>query len=355
MEPHVQQRDADAGRSALTSGTKITVRPSPRPRATSTSRSSATRRLVPTSCELRSTRLGTSREIPPRSTIDDRRVVDAVPREADRPRRPRVEIGQHLEGAVAEHVAPGAGAQHGLHEGPVETPSSLREIPTVTVLAWCLIASIGRVSSSIARVRAVTTSSTSAAGCADLARRALVRLDRRVRHQVAEQPRPAAPRCWPRDDRRSSRPRSASRKRSTIGGRLAAIVASISSLSDPVATARSIASRASRSGRAERIDRERRLVAEEVADHRRQHEAERRVDRRHRDRRRRRVPRARPRRRPRSASPCGRGRSRSPWRRRRRCCPATRPRTRGSAVPTTGRCASCPRWRRRRSTCSRAR
>ena len=44
------------------------------------------------------------------------------------------------------------------------TPSSLREMPTVTVLAWCLIASTGRVSSSIALVSAATRSSMSAAG-----------------------------------------------------------------------------------------------------------------------------------------------------------------------------------------------
>ena len=44
------------------------------------------------------------------------------------------------------------------------TPSSLREMPTVTVFAWCLMASTGRVSSSIARVRASTRSSSRAAG-----------------------------------------------------------------------------------------------------------------------------------------------------------------------------------------------
>ncbi len=43
-------------------------------------------------------------------------------------------------------------------------PSSEREMPTVTVLAWCLIASIGRVSSSIAPVSAATRSSMSADG-----------------------------------------------------------------------------------------------------------------------------------------------------------------------------------------------
>ena len=37
-------------------------------------------------------------------------------------------------------------------------------MPTVTVLAWCLIASIGRVSSSMARVSAWLRSSTTALG-----------------------------------------------------------------------------------------------------------------------------------------------------------------------------------------------
>ncbi len=37
-------------------------------------------------------------------------------------------------------------------------------MPTVTVLAWCLIASMGRASSSIPRVSAVASSSTVAPG-----------------------------------------------------------------------------------------------------------------------------------------------------------------------------------------------
>ena len=39
-----------------------------------------------------------------------------------------------------------------------------REMPTVTVLAWCLMASIGRVSSSMPRVRAAARSSSTTAG-----------------------------------------------------------------------------------------------------------------------------------------------------------------------------------------------
>ena len=43
-------------------------------------------------------------------------------------------------------------------------PSSLREMPTVTVFAWCLIVSTGRVSSSITLVSAETKSSIKALG-----------------------------------------------------------------------------------------------------------------------------------------------------------------------------------------------
>ncbi len=42
--------------------------------------------------------------------------------------------------------------------------SSLREIPTVTVLAWCLMASTGRVSSSMARVSEAVRSSITTLG-----------------------------------------------------------------------------------------------------------------------------------------------------------------------------------------------
>ena len=53
---------------AFTSGTKMTVRPSLRPRATSTSRWMATVRFVPPSTGRRSTRLASCVERPPRST-----------------------------------------------------------------------------------------------------------------------------------------------------------------------------------------------------------------------------------------------------------------------------------------------
>ena len=48
--------------------------------------------------------------------------------------------------------------------GTSSSVSSLREMPTVTVLAWCLMASIGRVSSSMAWVSAAVRSSTTTAG-----------------------------------------------------------------------------------------------------------------------------------------------------------------------------------------------
>ena len=93
-----------------------------------------------------------------------------------------------------------------------------------------------------------------------------------------------------------------------------------------------------------RVDRERGLVAEEVAGHRAEHEAQ---DRGARPARRssRSPPRIAPRRRrrSRSARPCGRGRSPAPWRRRRRSSRAAPPRTRGSSARPTSRCASCPR------------
>ena len=48
--------------------------------------------------------------------------------------------------------------------GTSSSVSSEREMPTVTVFAWCLIASIGRVSSSIAFVSAALRSSTTVLG-----------------------------------------------------------------------------------------------------------------------------------------------------------------------------------------------
>ena len=61
---------------SLTSGTITIGRSSRRPRATSTSRSLATRCLVPRSSGERSVRLAMSRAMPPRST---RAIVDGPP------------------------------------------------------------------------------------------------------------------------------------------------------------------------------------------------------------------------------------------------------------------------------------
>ncbi|CAB4660348.1 unannotated protein [freshwater metagenome] len=61
----------------FTSGTKITVRPSLRPLATSNCCSAATRLFVPMSAEFVSTREVNSRARPPRSTIDTVAVPDS--------------------------------------------------------------------------------------------------------------------------------------------------------------------------------------------------------------------------------------------------------------------------------------
>ena len=95
------------------------MRPSLRPRATSTSRSLATRRLVPTSAGLRSTRLAICCGDAAAVDDGDRVAVDAVAGEAGDLGDGRVEVGEHLQRPVAEHVAPGAGVEHGLHEAPV--------------------------------------------------------------------------------------------------------------------------------------------------------------------------------------------------------------------------------------------
>ena len=52
--------------------------------------------------------------------------------------------------------------------GTSSTLSSALEMPTVTVLAWCLMASMGLVSSSTPRVRASMRSSTHVAGVPSL-------------------------------------------------------------------------------------------------------------------------------------------------------------------------------------------
>ena len=76
----------------------------------------------------------------------------------------RLEGGQRAQRPVAEAVPGRPGGQHLGTSGALKRASSDREMPTVTVLAWCLMASMGRVSSSMARVRAAVRSSTTRAG-----------------------------------------------------------------------------------------------------------------------------------------------------------------------------------------------
>ena len=170
------------------------------------------------------------------------------------------------------------------------TPSSLREMPTVTVLAWCLIASTGRVSSSIALRERGEQVVDERRRRADLARLGLVLLDRVVGQHVAQQAGEAHRRArlevpvvaWSCATRRRTARRSGRSRRRTV--------ASIWSGDASSRTACSITSRASRSGTRRRVDGERRFVAEEVPDHRREHERDGGVDRRHGDRRGARVP-----------------------------------------------------------------
>ena len=199
-------------------------------------------------------------------------------------------------------------------------------MPTVTVLAWCLMASTGRVSSSMPRGERGGEVLDHDARRADLAVLDLVGVERDARRWRSGAATRAAPRCSPRGGRRSGR-RAGRRRTGAPAARAPARARS--SRSSPArggaSTTASIAARASRSGRAWRVDRERGLVAEQVAGHRREHE-------------RRasgctagtamtssaaREPVARPRWRSRSAPPCGPGRSRPPWPRRRRSSPAS--------------------------------
>ena len=91
--------------------------------------------------------------MPPRSTtamVGLPVAVDAVPGEAHDLGHRRAEVGQGAQRAVAELVAAGPGGSTSRTSGTSSRVSSVREMPTVTVLAWCLMASTGRVSSSMA-------------------------------------------------------------------------------------------------------------------------------------------------------------------------------------------------------------
>ena len=56
------------------------------------------------------------------AAIDDRDriTIDAIPGVAVNSSDYRVKIGEHLQCAIAQHVAAGAGLNHGLHEGSVD-------------------------------------------------------------------------------------------------------------------------------------------------------------------------------------------------------------------------------------------
>ena len=98
------------------------MRPSLRPRATSTSRSVATRCLVPTRRHVAFDPAGQLAGDAPTVDDRDRRSVDAVARVPGDLGDGRVEVGEHLERVVAEHVASGTGVEHGLHQRAVEHP-----------------------------------------------------------------------------------------------------------------------------------------------------------------------------------------------------------------------------------------
>ena len=123
------------------SGIIITVRLSLRPRTTRTSCSLATRRLVPTSCALRSTREARFFDIPPRSTIV---IVPEVPVTSPSMAyrvKPVTELTAASRSATIfktlyesrSRATPAS--NRALTKGRSNKPSSLREIPTVTVFA----------------------------------------------------------------------------------------------------------------------------------------------------------------------------------------------------------------------------
>ena len=138
--------------------------------------------------------------------LGDRDALDAVTGEAHDLGHRRADVGQRAQGAVAELVAAGAGGQHLAHQRHLSNVSSVREMPTVTVLAWCLMASTGRVSSSMATVSAAVRSSMTTAGVPTLpCRRSGRRRAGPSRAGSGAAP-PGAPRSTPPAGRRSCPP-----------------------------------------------------------------------------------------------------------------------------------------------------
>ena len=228
-------------------------------------------------------------------------------------------------------------------------------MPTVTVLAWCLIASTGRVSWSNRRGQFLgQTIDDDARGTrfAELDREHIERHE--AEHVVAQRHQPR---------------RGAGLQRAVVAAeqqvlaeldpvRLQMAVHAAEHVAFTDAGGERHLDRAAHLAQRQRqlVDRHRRAIAEQVAGHRRQHVGQGRVHRRHVDRRRGGAE---------ASFAGGRDHDRAGLVRlvdrdflgdvRRRSSPTGRRRRPGSSVPTTGRCASCPRSRRRRSTCSTAR
>ena len=155
-------------------------------------------------------------------------------------------------------------------------------MPTVTVLAWCLIASTGRVSSSMPAVSAAVRSSTTRLGRADRAVLDLVHVEGHDADGVAQQR---------RDAHRGAGLEVAvvaagaqaveeGRRRALDGGSKAGedVEAVVAGRDRELDRGARLAQRSRR-----RVDRERGLVAEEVAGHGREHERDVGVHRGHRD------------------------------------------------------------------------
>ena len=264
------------------------MRSSRRPRATSTSRSLATRRLVPTSAGIA---IDAARQLAgdPAAVDDgDHLAGDAVAGEPGDLGHRRVEVGEHLQRAVAEHVAPGARGQHRLHERTVEHPFVAPRDPDRHRLGLVLdrvdgpgqlLDRPGEGEHEIVDQRGRRT---------DLARLRLVLLHRSLGRHAAQQPGQMDGRA------RLEVPvvAIAAQAVDVLLGVRADLAADPGQdrvrrrlLADR--TLDDLARLAERQRRA--VDGERGLVAEEVTGHRREHEPERRIDRRHRDHRGRRV------------------------------------------------------------------
>ena len=195
----------------LTSGTISTVRPSLRPRATSSSRSMATRRFVPWRCGLRSTRDGHAERDPaPVDDLDGGRTrrgvaLDRVAGEADHRVDGRVERGQRAQRRVAEPLPRRAGRQDGLHERTVEQ-GLVRAGDADGDRLGLVLDGVDRPGQLLDAAGQRGGEVVDQAGRrADLAGLALVGLERRVAGDVAQPPDAAGPPCWPRGGRRRRR------------------------------------------------------------------------------------------------------------------------------------------------------